>query len=161
MAAGSTYTPIATQTLTGTVATITFSSIPSTYTDLVLIINASANASNAMNYQFNGDTTSTNYSLTGLEGLGSSAGSYRANSNTLAGANSTNPNAIIWNIQNYSNTTTFKTSIVRSNLPNSDVTARVTLWRNTAAINQIVIGMLGGAQYTIGSTFTLYGLAAA
>ena len=38
MAAGSTYTPIATTTL-GSAGTITFSSIPSTYTDLVIVLN--------------------------------------------------------------------------------------------------------------------------
>jgi hypothetical protein len=43
MAAGATYTPIATYTVSGSsTLTYTFSSIPSTYTDLVLVVNGSS-----------------------------------------------------------------------------------------------------------------------
>jgi len=159
MPAGSTYTPLATTTLGSASATVTFSSISSAYTDLVMIIQATTAAGNAMTYQLNGDSTTTNYSVTGVYGDGSSAGSYRSSNNTLSGASAA-PNVAILNFQNYSNTTTYKTLLSRGNEINNDSRAVVSLWRNTAAVNQIVMGINGGT-YAAGSTFTLYGIAAA
>jgi len=159
MAAGSTYTPLASTTLGSASATVTFSSISSAYTDLVMIIQATTAAGNAMTYQLNGDSTTTNYSVTGVFGDGSSAGSYRSSNNTLSGASAA-PNVAILNFQNYSNTTTYKTLLSRGNEINNDSRAVVSLWRNTAAINQIVMGINGGT-YAAGSTFTLYGIKAA
>ena len=155
----STYTPLATTTLGSASATVTFSSISSAYTDLVMIIQATTAAGNAMTYQLNGDSTTSNYSVTGVYGDGSTAGSYRSSNNTLSGASSA-PNVAILNFQNYSNTTTYKTLLSRGNEINNDTRAVVSLWRNTAAINQIVMGINGGT-FATGSTFTLYGIAAA
>jgi hypothetical protein len=70
--------------------------------------------------------------------------------------------AIISNIQNYSNTTTYKTAINRSNAASQGVEAMVTMWRSTSAINSIVISTdNGGAILDTGSTFTLYGVKSA
>jgi len=169
MAAGSTYTPIATTTLGGAAATVTFSSIPSTYTDLVLVCNVkSTTTSNAyLNVRYNSDT-SNNYSVTVLRGNGSSASSTRGSNTSVAYLNYTYAmptsmeTAIISQIQNYSNSTTYKTAINRSNIASQGVEALVTLWRNTAAINNIVVSTdNGGAILDTGSTFTLYGIAAA
>jgi len=78
MAAGSTYTPIATTTLGSTTASYTFSSIPSTYTDLVLVVIGEAyfTSTNYINtgVQFNSDTGS-NYAAHYLIGNGSSVSS--------------------------------------------------------------------------------------
>ena len=65
MAAGATYTPIATQTPGSNTASISFSSIPGTYTDLVLVIDNAFTASGGYSYSlsFNDDTAS-NYSNT-------------------------------------------------------------------------------------------------
>ena len=83
MAAGITYTPIATTDVTSSVADVTFSSISGSYTDLVLIISPISTATSGVDiaFQFNSDTGS-NYSLTGLYGNGSSATSYRKSSRT-------------------------------------------------------------------------------
>ena len=69
-----TYVPIGTNTVSGTTTNlITFSSIPSTFTDLVLIDNGKFSASdNSYAMTFNGDTAS-NYSYTYLLGSGTSA----------------------------------------------------------------------------------------
>ena len=75
MTSGPTYTPIATQTLGSSAASVTFSSIPGTYTDLMLISFAQGQASggdNRLVLQFNGDTA-TNYSSTYLIGNGTTA----------------------------------------------------------------------------------------
>jgi hypothetical protein len=71
--------------------------------------------------------------------------------------------AVIAHIQNYSNTTTYKTSIGRGNRPDSLVDATVSLWRDTAAITTIDLAM-GSAfpanNFASGSTLSLYGIAA-
>jgi hypothetical protein len=61
---------------------------------------------------------------------------------------------------NYSNTTTYKTSIARYGTAGSLTLAQATLWRSTAAITSLTIVVLG-STFTAGSTFNLYGIAAA
>ena len=167
MAAGSTYTPIATYTATGSVSTYTFSSIPATYTDLVLVINAATAASTGNpSIRFNGDTAN-NYSFTILYGNGTSAASTRdSNLSYLYFAvatflNTTYDENLIIQIQNYSNATTYKTSLARVNKASTGVEATVGLWRNTAAINSLTIFLPNGSNFSSTSTFTLYGIAAA
>jgi hypothetical protein len=162
----STYEPIATQTLGSAAASVTFSTITGTYTDLVLITALKgATTSNLAKLQFNGDT-GANYSDTYLEGDGSSAYSGRRTSgnqifdwaNYVSTASTFS--ADVTHIMNYSNTTTYKTTLSRANRPTSNVTATVGLWRNTAAITSIVITANSG-NFDTGSTFTLYGIKAA
>jgi len=157
-----TYEKIATTTLGSDSATVTFSSISSAYTDLVIVCNFGNTASDVVSFiRFNGDTGS-NYSNTKVYGNGSSAGSQRDSNITYAKitdnitANTLIMNTII-NIQNYSNATTFKTALVRYNNASGIVEAIVNLWRNTAAINQIQFGN-SSSNYLTGSTFTLYGI---
>lgn len=165
MAAGSTYTPIATTTLGSAAASYTFSSIPATYTDLVIVANGLGSGNTGLGMQFNGDTAS-NYSATFLEGSGTAAiserqasvGSIRVAWNSLWDT-STIANIII-NVQNYSNTTTYKTSINRSNNSARYAEAIVGLWRSTAAITSITLSG-SSTNLAAGSTFTLYGIAAA
>ena len=166
MAAGNTYEAIATQTLGSAVNSITFSSIPSTYTDLILVSNASStNASYGLRARFNGDTGS-NYSSTRLLGNGSAASSAREssvtgfvfNGNGYGGANNLNTISIL-QIQNYSNTTTNKTALLRENNAAAAVTALVALYRSTSAITSITIfNEFGSANIISGSTFSLYGV---
>jgi hypothetical protein len=166
MAAGSTYTPIATTTLGSNASTVTFSSIAGTYTDLVLIMNVISTSSspNYIYLQYNGDTGS-NYSTTILSGNGTAAQSTRFNNRTNFNIDyNAYPNTSVGNrivqIMNYSNTTTYKTGLVRANSAASGTDAIVGLWRSTAAITSIV-ATHDTAQFTTGSTFTLYGIQAA
>lgn len=164
MAAGSTYTPIATTTLTGSSNTLTFSSIAGTYTDLIIAASASMpSTDDAFLVQFNSDT-GTNYSTTYLYGNGSAAVSGRASNatSTIQGraGNATFGTSYI-QFQNYSNTTTYKTVISRGGSASGLVVAYVGLWRSTAAITSIKITSESGNSFSNGSTFTLYGIAAA
>jgi hypothetical protein len=59
---------------------------------------------------------------------------------------------------NYSNTSVFKTILVRSNSAGFGVETFVDLWRNTNAITSIKITISGG-NIAVGSTFSLYGIA--
>jgi hypothetical protein len=167
----STYTPIATQALSSAAASVTFSSIPNTYTDLVFILNVRT-VSAVTGVQFfcrlNGDGAS-NYSWTNVAGNGSSAYSERLTNDaycrlgTVAGSLSASgifsPNII--NLQNYSNTTTNKTILTRGNTTSAEVAASVSLWRSTSAISSVVFYVAGLANWDTGSTFTLYGIKAA
>jgi len=175
MAAGVTYEKIASTTLGTAASSVTFSSIPGTYTDLRLVIQARVASATAdyFSARFNGDTGS-NYSFTWLGGNTAGAQSGRfanlsqniigwATSNTEA---STNYALITCDIMNYSNSTTNKTSLSRSSLTDSRTEAQVNLWRNTSAITSIVLatwgaGTFGANNIYAGSTFSLYGITAA
>ncbi len=158
----STYTPIATQTLSSSAASITFSGIPQTYTDLVLI-SSGIYTSDGFIHQltFNNDT-GNNYSFTRLLGNGTAASSTRQSNIAYAfgGWAAINPSTNIVHIMNYSNTTTNKTVLTRGNFAAGATAAYVNLWRSTSAISEIDITLESGANYSAGSTFTLYGIGA-
>jgi hypothetical protein len=158
MAAGSTYTPIQSYTASGSSTTISFTSIPSTYTDLILQYTA-ANAGTYFLIRYNNDSA-TNYSFTSVYGDGSSAASTRGSSqDSLFGrgtANSTNQ----MHIQNYSNTTTYKTALMSERDAGAVAQSKVCLWRSTSAINRVDL-ISGSGNITAGGIFTLYGIAAA
>ena len=163
MAAGSTYTPIATTTLGSAQSSVTFSSF-SGYTDLILVTDVSLSVGSESYLRFNSDS-GTNYSMTVLLGTGTSAISSRSTNSTFIGFhyNSAGTGQRImetFQIQNYSNTTTNKTVLGRLNNTAKDVVAGVGLWRNTAAITSLTFSRSAG-NFETGSTFTLYGIQAA
>jgi hypothetical protein len=146
---------------------ITFTGISGAYTDLVLVIvgGCSTGSQNAI-IEFNSDTTNSNYSTTILFGTGSSAGSARntgSTGNYFGITDTTLGNNLIYSIQNYSNTTTYKTMIGRANGAGSgasQVRSDVLLWRGTNAITAINLKLNSSANWLAGSTFSLYGIAA-
>jgi len=158
-----TYEPIATNTLGTATASVTFSTISGAYTDLILIINGASSSAASCRIRFNADAGS-NYSDTRLYGDGSSVTSSRLTSRDHINCGdfsvtSINSNQII-NIQNYSNATTYKTVLTRSNIPASYVFANASMWRSTSAITSVTIFPSSG-NLVANSTFTLYGIAAA
>jgi hypothetical protein len=163
MAAGSTYTPIATQTLGGSTNGITFSSIPSTYTDLVLVATGTrGSGGDAIKVRLNGDTTASNYSNTDLTGNGTSATSGR--NGTLYGYfenvgffNQT-PSTLILQFNSYSNTGGYKVMIGRNGNSGFWTNEYVGLYKSNSAINSIFVNMNDMAA---GTTMTLYGITAA
>jgi hypothetical protein len=158
-----TYEPIATNTLGSSAATVTFSSIPATYTDLVIISYPKFSSAGQMITNFNGDT-GTNYSITYLIGDGSGPGSNRFSNQGAIGTTPTQINTVehivIQHIMNYSNTTTNKTMLQETRQAANAVWELVGLWRNTAAITSVVLTG-SSANFAAGSTFTLYGIKAA
>ena len=162
MPAGSTYTPIATTTLGSSATSYTFSSIPSTYTDLVLVASIKYTVSgDYTKLTFNGDTAS-NYSSTYIIGNGSAASSGRTSSVTSINvAYDANNETFtdLFSIQNYSNTTTYKTVLNRHSVAGTRVEALVGLWRSTSAISSLTLTANTG--YAAGCQFTLYGIQAA
>ena len=165
-----TYEPIATQTLGSAVQTVTLSSIPSTYTDLVVVVNAFSSVNSDLYVSFNGDSAS-NYSRTTLWGDGSTAGStrivradgYAFMILTYYGAVTTTQGASVHtvNIMNYSNTTTNKTVLARPSSAGQGVDATVGMWNSTAAISSMTFDLASTRTFSAGSTFTIYGIKAA
>ena len=151
-----TYEPIATTTLSSA-ATITFSSIPATYTDLIMVVSAPTAASTAYtNMQINSDTA-TNYSWTLLDGDGAAANSSRGTSTTFIPTwqrSTTDPTMGIVHFLSYAGST-YKTVLVEGSTASlNTVSRRVGLWRSTSAITTIYIA----ATLPIGTTATLYGI---
>jgi hypothetical protein len=166
----STYTPIATQTLASAATSVTFSSIPQGYTDLVLVVSALNNTALNTSFQFqvgnNTIDTGSNYSLTELFASTSSVSSDKATSDTAAylngpgiGASTTTPNIYVTNLMNYSNSTTYKTFLGTGGSVNQNLVLTTNLWRSTSAINTIKIFQSVNSM-AAGSTFTLYGIQA-
>lgn len=168
----STYEKIATHTVSSAVSSVTFSAITQIYTDLVFIINMQSSytgdAGNGARLRFNGDT-GTNYSYIAARGNGSSTSSFRSSNDTyvqiglLPSSGGGTPAGTFGNgiahILNYSNSTTYKTVLGRTNSTYMSVEATTNTWRNTAAITSIVY--FGDGNILSGSTFTLYGIKAA
>jgi hypothetical protein len=163
MPAGATYSTIATFTVSTPVSTYTFSSIPSTYTDLVLVVKGSLSGSDAVAVRFNGDATS-NYGRTYMYGAGS--GGYASGSIGSEAAIyfsvGTDQGQTILNIFNYTNTLKPKTVLLRNDYLSNATVATVALWKTSnAAISSISLPTASGNNYTSGTTFSLYGIAAA
>jgi hypothetical protein len=172
MAAGNTYVALATSTLGSAAASVTFSSIPATYTDLVLVLQpASTTFADNIGLNFNSDTGS-NYSSTNLSGNGAggaasggrAASPYIQVTNIIGTTGTLGAMTSTIHIMNYANTTTYKTVLSRTGQLGATYNGNeviVSLWRNTAAINTIVIKQSGSPNFITGSTFSLYGIAAA
>jgi hypothetical protein len=171
--AATAYESIATATGTGSSGTISFTSIPSTYTHLqIRLMGRSDNAASASDHllQLNTDT-GANYTYHALYGDGSAPGSFGAASTTsnflgsipygLAAANIMGVSVI--DILDYASTTKNKTvRVLNGHSRNAAGNIYLTsgLWINTAAITSVQIKTNAG-NFTTASTFALYGIKAA
>ena len=160
-----TYTLIASSTVSGaTAASISFTSIPSTYTDLCLKISARTNAAgwDNMVLQFNG--SSTGYTYRFMNGNGSATSSSSGSSSVIgltdySGATAnTFGNAEIY-IPNYagSNNKSYSGDFAtENNATTAYAELWANLWSNSSAISSIAITAGGSfVQYT---TAYLYGV---
>lgn len=168
-----TYTLISSNVLGSSAASVTFSSIPSTYTDLVLRVSARADAgliSRNLTLTFNSDTA-TNYSLTYLyandsSNIFSSRTSNAANINSLLDANGNSTTANVFSsaelyIPNYTvslNKPVGSFSVTENNNTSNRIDINAGLWRNTATISSIQIGVATSGNLVAGSSFYLYGI---
>lgn len=161
----STEIPIATTTLTSDSSTITFSSIPSTYTDLRLVMSGLSSTANNQGIRFNSDTA-TNYSSTVLYGNGTSATSAKYTSTSylhiasdIVVGPTAYPVSVLIDISSYSGATN-KPCLINTALDISgsgEVVSRVGLWRSTSAITSITFMRTAG-NFSTGTTATLYGI---
>lgn len=163
-----TYEPIASTILAATSATVTFSSIPQTYTDLILVCNVAGNLNNDPTLRVNGDTGTT-YSVTHLTSNGSSLAGYRYGSQTSFGLNYfggdqtvLGTNARIIYIDDYANTSKYKglTCTAGHNASTDGLTISVGQWRSNSAITSITFLAGSGKTLSVGSQLNLYGIKA-
>ena len=160
----STYEPIATTTLGSAAASITFSSIAGTYTDLRLVLVGTAStAAPDIQVRFNSDS-GTNYSHTRMVGTGASAISGAVTNQTYTyvdytGLSTTIPSLYEMDIFSYAGST-YKTMLAKTSEDRNgsgDVFVSVNLWRSTAAITSIYL-FLSAYNFAAGTTATLYGI---
>jgi hypothetical protein len=155
----STYTPIASLTLSASTSSVTFSNIPQTYTDLVLVMDATATTNFTNTKIVINSDSGTNYSWTNLKGDGSSASSAQGSStaNLYLGLVNTGRGTYKFMFQNYSNSTTNKTILSAGGLAGNREEYAVGLWRNTNAVTSIEV-IQPADTFSSGSTFNLYGI---
>ena len=152
------------------VNTITFSSIPQTFTHLQIrlsMIGASGGSNIVAN--FNSDT-GTNYTWHELQGQGTVASAYSRTAQTYSrwfgrnvSASSTAPTAIIADILDYTNTNKYKTVRDLAGMDangSGEVSLTSSLWMNTAAITSITVKTHDGVNYASGTKIALYGVKA-
>lgn len=162
----STFTKISTITVgSGGAASIDFTSIPATYTDLKLVVSGRTNRAlytwDTLNFTLNG--SGTGFTAKYLQGEGSTAISGSGNNMLVNGASATTStfSSIEMYLPNYSSANYKSISIDNVTETNATTNAftvlQASLWSNSAAINQITLTPAFGSfnQY---SSATLYGI---
>jgi hypothetical protein len=157
----SSYYSIATTTLGTATASITFSSIPSTYTHLELRMKTVTSGLGWVTVVFNSDT-GNNYSWHELRGDGSSASASAAGNagNISAYLQSSQQGSGVFSVLDYANTGKYKTAKTLGGYDDNGsgyVTQTSGVWRNTAAITSITITH-STSSYSQYSSFALYGI---
>jgi hypothetical protein len=152
-----TYTPLATVTLGSSAASVTFSSIPATYRDLILVATVE-HATAVLNVTFNSDTGS-NYSRVFAYGTGASVASFsQTNTSFVLSTGTADFLPQILEIMDYSATDKHKTALLKQN-DYGTAAMGAFRWANTAAITTMSCSA-GAGTFVSGSTFNLYGVIA-
>lgn len=162
-----TYTPIASVTLSASASEVVFSGLPQTYRDLILVTNArTASGTSYFRMRFNGDAGS-NYShvqMLGFEGNGVQSASATLDSLDLdyvGNALTSQDNVHQLQIMDYSATDKQKTCLLRQKMHSSAGDLRVgavaVRWASTSAITSMRI-FLNSGNIASGSTFNLFGI---
>jgi hypothetical protein len=162
-----TYTPLANVTLGSSAASVTFSSIPATYRDLILVVaNLSATTSNTLYARLNGDTGS-NYSYVvangdsvGARSQSSTDGNGLLMGSTYQGLPTSGVAQSVLQIMDYSATDKHKTGLARyGSAGRGDVDMSASRWANTAAVTSITVRVSGvSVNINSGTTLNLFGV---
>jgi hypothetical protein len=152
-------------------SSISFNNIPNTYTHLQIRgIGRYTTTTKNLYFDFNGDTTASNYYTHALYGDGSTAGSggtqlaiIGSDAITSSGETANTFGAVVIDILDYANTNKNKVSrALGGNDLNGSGTIRLTsaLWMNTNAITSITLKPQSGlgANFAQNSSFALYGI---
>jgi hypothetical protein len=149
-------------TLGTTASSVTFSSIPATYRDLIVVFAGTRTGNNNVLVRVNSDTGS-NYSYVGASSFSTSSSSSGTTAtnfvSTLASLATDRQLNVIWQFMDYSATDKHKTTLTRFNDSGSEVAMLAGRWANTAAITSIQV-FTGNNDFGSGATFNLYGIKA-
>lgn len=164
MPAGATYEPLATSSSLSGNSSFSFTSISSSYTDLILIVFGSTTTGNSVQLRFNSDTGS-NYSLVQMQGNGSTPTTSRETAltgfNVYGGFGTTTATMYRIQIFNYTSTSANKTILSEGAIDKngSGIVNRVAgSWRNYNTAITSISGELFAGTFNSGSTATLYGI---
>ena len=150
-----TYTLINQITLGASASTITFSSIPQNYRDLVLVVNGSV----AVQYRLNPNGDSGNASLVYMDGYGSSTAAGTDSKISLWFNSSGGPVTSINQIIDYSAIDKHKMVLTRGSASGTAVSAYASRWASTAAITRLdIVNAASPGDLPSGSTISLYGI---
>lgn len=166
-----TYTIISSNVLSSSAASVTFSAIPATYTDLVVRWSGrtdTAAATPAVYLQFNGDT-GTNYSYVAVESTGSASSSFLAGTNAFvhigreSGSTATANTFGLGEVYIPYYTVSQNKPVSAMGMGENNTTAAIMdatsgLWRNTAAITSVTLYPAASGNFVSGSSFYLYGI---
>lgn len=159
-----TYDLLDSTTLASSASSVTFSSIDQSYRDLILVVELQPPASSIIqvHLRMNADTGS-NYYLVGMYGNGSTTGSYSVNAATLSlsyyGTIGSGGSFLATSqIMDYSATDKHKS--VLSRIGDTPVAAEAGRWASTSAVTSLEIFKTAYQDFTSGSTFYLFGVAA-
>jgi hypothetical protein len=172
-----TYTPLANVTLGTATSSVSFSAIPASYRDLILVVTGRStytpDGGESVSLRVNGDSGS-NYPYVRMGGTGSGSGF--SDAGTLARAflasirasesSNTSPGVAVIQIMDYSATDKHKSMLGRgSSLAGDGTTAHAVRWANTNAITSIQVipdRQIQGASsnWATGTTFNLFGVIA-
>lgn len=162
-----TYTALANLTLGSASSSVTFGSIPNTFRDLIIIVNAKTSRTafdqDGLFIRLNGDTN--NHTRVTMLGRSSETFSDTASSLgvPLAG-NAGQLGTIVIQIMDYAQTDKHKTVLVRSNQNSPSVSGVVSAtagrWASTSATTSVVLAPEAGPNFVSGSTFSLFGVVA-
>lgn len=158
-----TYRALANFTVTTNTATITFSSIPNTFRDLVLVIEGTVTTPANKIIRFNSDSGS-NYpwiymSANGSTPSGSTNTSTSVLTEAIAAMNVSEKLFTRIDIMDYSATDKHKICLIRGGRSGAGIDGIVCRWANTSsAISTISCSLNNSASYQSGTTFALYGI---
>ena len=156
-----TYTALATITLGSSASSVSFSSIPATYKDLILVTDGITGADATLFLRFNGDSGSNYFFVRGVGFSGGTFSDFGGNVTEIRNTiqfNTRGPG--ITQIMDYSATDKHKTVLQTGNAKNATEPAMGGgRWANTAAITSIFCG-LNTSTFVSGSRFDLYGVIA-
>jgi hypothetical protein len=154
-----TYTALATVTLGTAASSITFSSIPATYRDLVLVGDYAVSANGEIQISLNGSTADRSRVL--MYGVPAEAGSTTGSNINFAGGYTGNRSIGVAQFMDYSATDKHKAILLRTQTASSptEVVATSARWASTSAITSIGLNFAAGTL-SVGTTFSLYGIVA-
>ena len=166
------YDSIATYAITTNTASVTFSSIPQTYTHLQIRMIARTNAAavgDAAIISLNSDTNSNNYTYHEIVGNGATVSAYGSGApETMQMYSCTGATAAasvfgvgITDLLDYTNTNKYKTQRNlggRDNNGSGQMRIHSSLWMNTNAITSIALTPSIGTAFVQYSSFALYGI---
>lgn len=160
----STYTALQTATLSSADTQINFSSIPSEYKDLILVVKGTVSGATGLRLRLNNNSNSI-YNQVVMRNNGSSPFSTSfSNENVFypsdVGIGANVPFSYVCQIMDYSTANKNKQLLIRTNTNATIDESHSLRWASNVAVNEVNVFLSGGESYQPGSTFSLYGIEA-